>query len=218
MGDLEVRLATEELRLLAERAMFWPRRNTLFIADTHWGKAATMRAAAIPIPGGTTGESLRRLDQALARTEASRLILLGDCIHARSGRAPQTFDEVALWRRKHADLDIVLVRGNHDYQAGDPPADLGIRCLDAPQEELPFVYCHLPLRSAQGYTLAGHLHPAIRLAGKGADRAKLPCFWFSEGLGILPAFGALTGTALIHPNPGDLVCAVAGDEVVRLQF
>jgi metallophosphoesterase superfamily enzyme len=199
ISDLEIELAGERLHLLPERAIFWGAKQTLLIADTHWGKAATMRAAAIPVPGGTTTESLTRLSAVLDRTCASRMVLLGDCIHARQGRSDKTLGEVARWRERHSDLDVLLVRGNHDVRAGDPPADLRFRCVDAP-------------------TLCGHLHPAIRLAGKGADRAKLACFWFNRTTGVLPAFGGLTGTAIIRPQPGDLICAIAGDEVVRLQF
>ncbi len=216
--DLEIELAGERLLLLPERAAWWPRRDTLFIADTHWGKAATMRAAAIPVPGGTTREGLERLASIVARTGAGRIVLLGDCLHARQGRAESTLAEIAAWRNTHALLDLALVRGNHDRHAGDPPEELHIRCVNAPEIDSPFVYSHFPKASPRGYTLAGHLHPAIRLRGNGAQRATLPCFWFSGTVGVLPAFGGLTGTAKIQPSPGDRVCAIAGDEVVEIQY
>ncbi|HET7427286.1 MAG TPA: DEAD/DEAH box helicase, partial [Gemmatimonadales bacterium] len=60
MTDVGLRLAGEDLVLLPERALFWPRTATLVVADLHWGKAATFRAAGIPIPTGTTGEDLAR--------------------------------------------------------------------------------------------------------------------------------------------------------------
>ncbi len=216
--DLEMELAGERLLLLPERAIYWPARQTLLIADTHWGKAATMRAAAIPIPGGTTRESLDRLARVLERTAAARLVLLGDCIHARNGRAESTLSEIALWRARFGAVEMELVRGNHDRHAGDPPAALAVKCVDAPQLDPPFVYRHFPHPTPEGYTLAGHLHPAIRLRGAGAQRATLPCFWFGSHVGVLPAFGGLTGMAKITPNPGDRVCAIAGEEVVEIQY
>lgn len=215
---LEIEVAGEQVSLLPERALFWPRRNTVFIADTHWGKAAAMRAAAIPVPGGTTGESLRRLDQVLAHTGAERLVLLGDCIHARQGRAENTLATIAHWRQSHSALDIELIRGNHDHRAGDPPPEFRIRCVDAPACEAPFVFRHFPVASDAGYTLSGHLHPAIRLYGTGAQRATLPCFWFQKNVGVLPAFGPLTGAAKIKPSPGDRVCPIAGDEVLLIPY
>ena len=66
MTELDVRLAGEEVRLLPERALFWPRTATLIVADLHWGKGATFRAAGIPIPLGSTSDDLARLDAALA--------------------------------------------------------------------------------------------------------------------------------------------------------
>jgi DNA ligase-associated metallophosphoesterase len=216
--DLEIELAGERLLLLPERAIYWVRRETLLIADTHWGKAATMRAAAIPIPGGTTGESLGRLKRVVERTDAKRIVLLGDCLHARNGRSTETLAELADWRARYQDLDIELVRGNHDRHAGDPPRELDMNCVDAPQTDAPFVYRHFPRPSDDGYTLAGHLHPAIRLYGNGAERATLPCFWFGPQVGVLPAFGGLTGMAKIQPDAGDRVCAIAGDEIVEIQY
>ena len=216
--DLEIELAGERILLLPERAAYWIERETLLIADTHWGKAATMRAAAIPVPGGTTRESLERLARVVWRTKAKRVVLLGDCLHARNGRAESTLAELAVWRAQHAKLEMELVRGNHDRHAGDPPTELAMRCVDAPQSDAPFIYRHFPKETEGAYTLAGHLHPAIRLHGSGAQRATLPCFWFGERVGVLPAFGGLTGMAKIRPNPGDRVCAVAGDEVIAIPF
>jgi metallophosphoesterase superfamily enzyme len=40
----------------------------------------------------------------------------------------------------------VLVRGNHDSRAGDPPASLGIRVVDEPFAVGPFAACHHPQR------------------------------------------------------------------------
>jgi metallophosphoesterase superfamily enzyme len=111
---------------------------------------------------------------------------------------------------------MLLVRGNHDRGAGDPPAELGIRCVDPPLEEAPFVYLHHPEEQPGGYALAGHLHPAVRLAGAGRQRERLPCFLFGARVGILPAFGDFTGSAEARPAPGDRVFVVAGEEVVEV--
>ncbi len=216
--DLEIELAGERITLLPERAAYWAKRETLLIADMHWGKAATMRAASIAVPSGTTGESLARLTRVVEQTGARRIVLLGDCIHAKQGRSESTFAEIADWRARHAGLDIELVRGNHDRRAGDPPDEFRMQCADAPVVDGPFVYRHFPKPSDGGYTLAGHLHPAIRLRGNGAQRATLACFWFGDRVGVLPAFGGLTGTAKIHPEPGDRVCVIAGDEVIEIQY
>lgn len=213
MIDLEIQLKRERLILLPERAMFWPRAGTLFVADAHWGKAAAFRAAALAIPE-SGGDDLLRLDRALARTGARRLVLLGDLLHAKTSRTPGTLDTFSTWRSAYPNLEILLVRGNHDERAGDPPAEWRIVCADAPYLDTPFVLQHEPIPSPRGYTLAGHLHPGAVLTGSGRQALKLPCFWFGAKVGVLPAFGTFTGTAAIRPRPGDRVFVVAEDEVI----
>jgi uncharacterized protein len=50
MSDVMLTIAGEDVLLLPERALFWPRACALVVADVHWGKAASFRAAGIPIP------------------------------------------------------------------------------------------------------------------------------------------------------------------------
>ncbi len=215
-GDLSIQLAGETLVLTPERAIYWPRTDTLLVADTHWGKAATMRSASIPIPGGTTSSDLQRLSQLIRDMDAKRLVLLGDAIHSRRGRAVQTFAALARWRDCFSDLEILLVRGNHDRGAGDPPEELRILCAEPPWTELPFVFQHFPEPAISGYALSGHLHPAIRLRGRGKERLTLCCYWFTPQFGVLPAFGSLTGNAYVEPGQHDQVFAIAEDEVIAV--
>jgi DNA ligase-associated metallophosphoesterase len=218
MTDSLLDLAGEQLRLLPERAVFWPSACALVVADLHWGKAAAFRAAGIPIPGGATRRDLERLDSALARTGARRLVVLGDLFHARAGRvATRTLAELRRWRGQREALEIQLVRGNHDRHAGDPPADLRVNCLDAPAFLPPFVLRHEPAVSEAGYTLAGHVHPGIVLAGRGLFRERLPCFVVGARMAVLPAFGSFTGLGMVAPEEGERVFVVADDEVVEVQ-
>ncbi len=200
--------------LLGEAALYWPTRATLFIADPHFGKAASFRANGIPVPGGTTGGNLARLESALALTGAQRLVCLGDLLHARSGRSEQTLAAVTAWRAQRPGLEWLLVRGNHDRHAGDPPDAWQVRCVDAPLRDGPFVLQHEPAEPGDGYALAGHVHPAARI-GRGKLAEQLPCFLFGPRLALLPAFGEFTGTALIRPQPGDRIFVLAGGEIFR---
>ena len=163
--DATTELAGETVTLLPERALYWPRQATLFVADLHWGKAAAFRAAGVPLPGGSTSADLDRLSGCVERSGARRLALLGDLIHARAGRAEATLAAIGAWRERHTALEVLLVRGNHDRHAGDPPAAWNIETVDAPHLEAPFVLRHHPEPSPEGYTLAGHLHPAVIMSG-----------------------------------------------------
>ncbi|HKI05400.1 MAG TPA: ligase-associated DNA damage response endonuclease PdeM [Thermoanaerobaculia bacterium] len=215
-GNLCVDLQGESLVLLPERALLWERTGTLIVADAHLGKAAAFRAAAIPMPGGTTTEALSRLTAALGRTGARRLLLLGDFFHAKSGRAAPTLAAISSWRDRHADLEIVLVRGNHDLGAGDPPPEWRFDCCDEPCIEPPFAFRHHPAEEPGGYVLAGHIHPAVSLSGPGRQRERFPCFLFGEKVGLLPAFGGFTGGASVRPKRGDRVFVLAGEDVVPI--
>jgi DNA ligase-associated metallophosphoesterase len=213
----ECTVAGERLVLLAEKAMYWPARGALFVADFHLGKAATFRRAGIPLPPGTTTENVERLGRAIDRTGAREVIFLGDFLHSAQGRAESTLRRFAAWREARKDLGLTLVRGNHDLKAGDPPQAWKVRCVEPGERLGTFVLNHEPGDARRGgYALAGHIHPAVRLSGEG-ERLRLPCFWFGARCGVLPAFGAFTGSAIVSPRSGDQVFVIADEEVIGVR-
>lgn len=212
----DVTIAGERLLLHGERALFWPRESTLFIADIHFGKVAAFRAAGLALPPGSTSAALARLDRVLAETRAAHVVFLGDFLHSKDARAAQTFARIGEWRAANTALKITLVRGNHDAKAGDPPSDWNINAIDEGDVLGPFCLAHHPEPDARGYVLAGHVHPAIRLQGAANDSLRLPCFWFGKRVAILPAFGEFTGTYTVKPQIGDQVFAVANRQIIRL--
>jgi DNA ligase-associated metallophosphoesterase len=215
-GSVSIAIQGETLWLMPQRVAYWVGARTLLVADVHFGKAAAFRALGVAVPEGTTGAALERLDAALHATNAMRVVFLGDFLHAREGRAPTTLEAVRAWRARWARVEMLLVRGNHDRGAGDPPPDADIRCADAPVVEPPFALAHHPAESRQGFVLAGHLHPGALLRGAARQRARLPCFWARRGGLVLPAFGDFTGLAEIEPAPGDRVFVVADGDVVEV--
>lgn len=217
MTDIYLTLAGEEVYLLPERALYWPGASTLVVADLHWGKASTFRAAGIPIPIGTTSDDLARLDSALQRTSARRMVVLGDLFHAKAGRvASHTLAELRRWRSLAGTFEILLVRSNHDRHSGDPPNDLQINCVNSPAFVPPFIFRHEPGDVDGAYTLAGHVHPGLTLVGRGLQRETLPCFLVGQRGAIIPAFGSFTGFGAVQPVPGDRAFVVAEDEVLEV--
>ena len=208
-----VGLAGEPVELLPERAVFWSRSRILLIADIHFGKAATFRARGLPVPHGTTLDNLDRLSSLIAAWHPEQIVFLGDFLHAREAHAAQTLDTLRHWRQQHAALKLTLVRGNHDAKAGDPPDYLDIEVVNEPHVVGPFALCHHPQARAEGYVLAGHLHPSFRIPGRGYDGVTLPCFWFGREVGVLPAFGAFTGCLRVQPAEGESVYVAAPDTV-----
>lgn len=209
-------VAGESLVLLPQRAAWWPAGKALFVADFHLGKAASFRHAGIPLPPGTTTENLARLEGALAGRPVEHLVFLGDFLHSAQGRAAATLAAFAQWRESRPTLAMTLVRGNHDDRAGDPPGEWAMRCVNPGEALGPFALVHEPAPVRGGYALSGHIHPAVRLSERGGQSVRLPCFWFGPRVGVLPSFGAFTGSALVRPRAGDQVFVVADGEVIRV--
>ena len=67
-GELAVKVAATTLLCLWQRMLYWPDERTLFVADVHLGKAASFRAAGVPMPTGHSGRDLGRIS-ALRRLE-----------------------------------------------------------------------------------------------------------------------------------------------------
>lgn len=195
-------IAGSELWLLAERAVYWPQRRALLVADIHFGKAAAFRRLGQPVPRGTTEGNLQRLDALLQRYPTEQLIFLGDFLHAPESHAAATLARLAHWRAEHGGLRLTLIRGNHDRRAGDPPAELGIEIVSEPLLAGPFALQHEPTPHPTHHVLAGHVHPAYRLRGRGRQSLRLPCFCIGERVSLLPAFGEFTGAADIGAEPG----------------
>ena len=215
-GSLTVTVAGESVQLCAERGMYVPQLRTLVVTDLHWGKAASFRAAHIPLPSGTTAADLARLARLVERTGAEHLVVLGDLIHARAGRHERVLTALQQWRDAHASLAITLVRGNHDRHAGDPPELLRIQCVDGPWVFGPFTCAHEPDAIDGAYVLAGHLHPSVTVRGKARQHARLCCFAFGPEVGILPAFASFTGGGAYVRDPRDRIYAIAEDDVIGL--
>ena len=160
-GNATIEWGEERLLLMRQRAVWWERGETLLIADPHFGKAATFRFAGIPVPENPHDEDLVRLSEILMQTKARRLVILGDFFHAKSGRSEATMSALSDWRKRHRNLEVVLVLGNHDRHAGLPPVEWAFECSDKPWQMRPFVCRHEPVLDRDRFVFAGHLHPGF---------------------------------------------------------
>lgn len=216
VATVTIEVAGNTLMLLPERVVFLPECDTLLVADVHIGKATTYRQLGVPVPAGTTEETLSMLTRLIHRLDARRVVFLGDFLHSARSLAPDTLATVVRWRELHNALELTLVRGNHDTRAGDPPAQLDIQAFDEPLPLRGLALAHHPRPMAGAFVLAGHLHPCVSVGGRAHDWHRLPCYWFSDRLGVLPAFGAFTGMQAIRAQPGERVFAAAPDRVFEL--
>ena len=212
MGALVLPVEKEMLVLLPEKAVLWPARAMLVVADIHFGKAASFRALGVPVPHGTTQENLDALDRLVQRHSVRHIVFLGDFLHARAAHARRTVATMLAWRQRCPDLLLTLVRGNHDRHAGDPASALAIDVVDEPWTLGPFSFCHHDDTPAPGFVLAGHIHPVFVLSSR-SDVLRLPCFVQGERSLVLPSFGAFTGGHPVRPGPGESIYVTSGDAV-----
>jgi len=215
-GAVEFGWSGQRWVLLPQRAVYWRQMDALLVADVHLGKAGAFRAAGVAVPEGVTGATLARLSEALGASGAKRLIILGDLLHHRSGVDAALLDALRAWREQHAAVTIDLVLGNHDVRSGALPPEVGVAAHDAVLELDGITLTHLPRDNAKRATIAGHVHPVVRLRGRGRQSVRGPAFVFGEKQALLPAFGAFTGGHVVTPGTGDAAFVVGPGEVAAI--
>lgn len=203
-----VTLAGNALQLLGQRALWWPTRQALLIADLHLGKADTLRRAGILAPRGTTTGDLERLAALIACWRPHALWVLGDLLHGPLHAAPWR-DTWSAFRSAHAALPIHVVAGNHDRQLDGAQLDVVVHAGHVDLDGLRLRHDalgHSPLP-----TLTGHLHPAVKLPGV---PRRWPAFLLSPGGLVLPAFSAFTGSGPLPKERGAQFFACVEGELI----
>lgn len=169
-------------------ALVWPTRRTLIVADLHLEKGAACARGGTMLPPYDTRDTLSSLAEAIARHDPKRVIALGDSFHDPevAGLLPEI--ELAMLHRLQRGREWLWVTGNHDPAlpsrlGGDVTASLTLGGI---------TFTHAPRRDASGPEIAGHLHPAARLAHGGAS-VRRKCFVADGWRLVMPAFGAYAG-------------------------
>jgi uncharacterized protein len=207
-------VAGEVVELLADRAVYWPKRKTLLVADLHWGKSEYFQRQGIPVPSDVLHYDLNRLAKLIERTGSERVMILGDLIHNPKGISDHVIETVSLWRQRYA-LPLHCIRGNHDRQLKTLPKAWDISWVDGPLFEDGFCFRHEPETTPNTFSWCGHIHPVLRL-GDRKDSLRMPCFWLGKDLGVLPSFGFFTGGFKITPQKSDRVFLVDSEQIFAL--
>jgi uncharacterized protein len=216
MNGLAIEFGGAEITLLAERAIWWTQHSTLLVADVHVGKGATFRAMGVPVPSGSSEKDLTRIGELIAATKANRVVILGDLLHARIKTHPEIVESVATWRESHRDIQIVLVRGNHDRASGTIPESWQMEVHEGEWEDQGFAFVHEPPCDHGKPTFAGHVHPKARLTDFDGSIVLAPCFVHDKHCLVLPSFGTFTGGYTVDEEEGRKIYVAAPGRVVLL--
>jgi uncharacterized protein len=202
------------LTLLPQKAIWIEAHKSMIVSDIHVGKASHFRKNGIPIPQQVEVDNLTILDQLVEEWRPDELFFLGDLFHSVENRAVSLFEQ---WRSKYLDLHMTLILGNHDILSMDLYRHLELdvvteKCIDSlwlthePQDEY----------RESSYNLAGHLHPAVTMRGKGKSSLRLPCYYFGAKRGYMPAFGRFTGFSQVVAEKDAHIYVVADAQVMSI--
>lgn len=208
MNSKTYEIEGERLVLLPERAIFWESKQTLIVSDLHLGKAGHFRKHGIPISRKIHLTDLQILESLIQDHKPMRVILLGDLFHSFENNEWQDF---LRFIDIYDFVSFILVEGNHDILV-EYPQSLELTPL---LELAPFSFSHIREESSY-FNLSGHIHPGIAVRGKARQSITMPCFYFSDGYGLLPAFGQFTGIKKIKPKSEDAVFGIADGTVIEL--
>jgi DNA ligase-associated metallophosphoesterase len=212
---MEIEISGERATLLWQKAIWLPGFKTLLAADLHFGKINHFRMAGIPVPAKANDRNTETLIDLLNATRAERVIFLGDLFHSHYNEEWSVVGQVL---RHFSTCSFELVRGNHDIMSQLQYRRHRITVYEDSLQLGGLTLTHQPTENCNGggYHLAGHIHPGIRLTGKGRQSVTLPCFYFGENDGILPAFGSFNGLDVIRPRKEDRIYVIAENKIQRV--
>ena len=213
----EITLGGVVVHLLADRAMWVPQAGTLVVADLHFGKVNHFRRSGLPVPVAANQRNAERLIDLIQKYQPAQTLFLGDLFHSVYNDDWEVVGQIV----KHFPAcSFRLVMGNHDILSDRQYQRHGIEQVDR-VEIGNLTFTHEPMELEQLGTdeinVAGHLHPAARLTGKGRQSLVMPCFWKSDRHFILPAFGSFTGLATVAPGEQDRVYVLVDRQVVEIR-
>ncbi|MGH2552300.1 MAG: ligase-associated DNA damage response endonuclease PdeM [Chitinophagaceae bacterium] len=201
-----------------DRCLFWEEQNILILADIHLGKAGHFRKAGIPVPEAVNKADLQRLITQIFFFKANRVIIVGDFTHSHANKELELFKK---WRNDFHLIRFDLVKGNHDILEDHWYHETKIKIHKKELVIDDFCFRHetktsdLFEHTKASFIFSGHVHPGIKISGQGRQALMLPCFYFSPGHCILPAFSKFTGTYKVIPKEGEMAYAITGTELIK---
>jgi DNA ligase-associated metallophosphoesterase len=207
-------IAGESWELHPLAAGYWKAQKTLVISDLHLGKAGHFRKMGYGVPTTVQNTNLVNLELLLRFFQPEKLVFLGDLFHSDYNTE---WDLFAAFIKKYPQLQLILIEGNHDILHPEVYQKLNMKVVS---EWIvgPYIFTHIPLEEPHPtrYNLSGHIHPGVRMSGRGKQSLRLPCFQFGSRAGLFPAFGELTGLHRIKPQKTDQIFVLAGAELVKV--
>jgi DNA ligase-associated metallophosphoesterase len=171
-----------------EGALWWDSERLLAVADLHLEKGSSFARRGQFLPPYDTAETLARLGGLIARLQPRTVVALGDSFHDDDGAARLSPRDRHTLAAMQAGRDWIWIAGNHDPDSGNGLDGSRAGTLTVG----PLAFRHEPRPGRAEGEIAGHLHPAARVMGRGRS-VRRPCFAGDGYRLVMPAFGAYAG-------------------------
>jgi uncharacterized protein len=204
--------------LHSNRTVFWEQQKILILSDLHLGKTGHFRKSGIAVPHAIMIEDMQRMVDAIQFFKPEQVIIVGDMFHSVQNKEHELFLK---WRKDLPHIKFLLVKGNHDIVPRQWYADAEVEVTDDTfiKNNIAFVH-HINDANKQDleqyYFFSGHVHPAVSIKGLGKQSLRFPCFYFTPGFAILPAFGKFTGTYTVEPTKNEKAYAVVNNSLIAI--
>jgi uncharacterized protein len=203
--------------LTAERGIYWEQTSSLIVSDLHFGKTGHFRKNGIAIPQDIYQADLQRLVNLIRVFKPKKLIVVGDLFHSSKNLELNQFSRM---RNSIADIEMILVAGNHDILEPNWYQENGIFLFEKKYQLNHFHFVHDPSdidsNLQEAYFFAGHLHPSVSIKNNAKQRLNFPCFYFTKAMGILPAFSKFSGTAKVTKTKNNQIFAIVEDSLIEI--
>jgi uncharacterized protein len=185
---MQILVAGTEVVIDPAGALWLPESRTLVVSDLHLEKSSSFARRGMFLPPYDSGATLLALAALVLRRNPRCIISLGDSFHDSGGYGRLMESDRARLQSLQRGREWIFVSGNHDPEL---PADIGGEivlefCADG------LTFRHAPIAEAAEGEIAGHLHPAAKVRGRGGS-VRRRAFATDGTRMVLPAFGVLSG-------------------------
>ncbi len=223
-GGLKVRVNGEACVLRRSGALWVVAPRTLIVSDLHLEKGSAFAARGQMLPPYDSAATIAKLEAEIAELDPAAVVLLGDSFHDARAIDRLGAADHAWLQRLAVGRSWTWLEGNHDLQALAGALDALTGQVVATLKVGALSLIHEPGTDPEPGEVAGHLHPAARVAAHGRS-VRRPCFVTDGTRLVMPAFGAFTGGLDVHDpavaglfRQPPLVAALGRDRVHALAW
>ncbi len=153
------------IKLTPERALII--KDTAVIADLHLGLENVMLEKGVAVPRMQIIEIVESVKRIIEKYRIKRIVVAGDLKHEFSRNLPYEWEDVERFLRAIENVDLEVVRGNHDNFLATILAKHGIELKEEVEiEGWTVVHGHKTCEKPK--IIMGHEHPAVKIRFRGS--------------------------------------------------